>query len=353
VSDLSHPAYAVETGTKLWWDWSKAGRDGEPDAVAEAVRAEVLAGGEAAKGVPPQVLDGLRRVGTDPDVRTHYDKKKGLFLIARRQVPEYRWYDGTTARHAPGQRYDGPEPLPMNEPRGRPHDAHAKIWPFKVHRGVQPFDAKAHHLLVPHTFGPGGYWSTFDWERALRTGAEASGVPYSGERTWIATEMWWPQEHMVAPKADALRCIDCHGEGGRMDWALGTRAPWAGRRGQGLLSRGGGAVSPRPASVLALGALAGPRMRAAPSRRPLLDAAGDRVLRPAGPCPRCGPAQCHDAEFIEAHDFTRPSASTSAGPRARCPAAPVDTSAGPFGRWDPATNRRLPSRTMRASISGG
>jgi len=216
------PEYAVETGTKEWWDWSKAGRDGDPAAVAEAVRVEVLAGGEAAKGVPPRILDGMRRVGTDPDLRTHYDKKKGLFLIARRQVPEYRWYDGATARHVPGQHYDGPEPLPMNEPQGRPHDPRARIWPFKVHRGRQPFDGQDHHLLVPHTHGPGGYWTTFDWEKALRAGAAASGIPYSGTLDWISTAMWWPQNHMVQSKEKALRCADCHGTGGRMDWkALG------------------------------------------------------------------------------------------------------------------------------------
>ncbi len=192
------------------------------------------------------ILDALRRVGTDPDLRTHYDKKKGLFLVARRQVPEYRWYDGTTARHVPGQRYDGPEPLPMNDPQGRPHDPAAKIWPFKVHRGIQPFDAKEHHLLVPHTFGPGGYWSAFDWEKALVTGAKASGIPYSGSRAWISTAMWWPQNHMVQAKEKALRCTDCHGDRGRMDWkALGYAGDPSlegGRRQQGLVEgRTGGA----------------------------------------------------------------------------------------------------------------
>ncbi len=47
------PEFAVETETKMWWDWSKAGRDGDPEVLAEKVREEVLAGGEAAKGVPP------------------------------------------------------------------------------------------------------------------------------------------------------------------------------------------------------------------------------------------------------------------------------------------------------------
>lgn len=75
----------------------------------------------------------------------------------------------------------------------------------------------------------------------------------------------------------------------------------------------------------------------------LLDDAGDGVLesgRPVSPARTCG--QCHDVEFIERHDFhatlgadERRAPGTVAGGR------PWDTSAGPFGRWDPATNRRL------------
>jgi hypothetical protein len=242
------PRYAVETETKLWWDWSKAGRDGPPEEVAHALAREIAAGGDAARGVPAAVRAGFAAVGTDPDFHAHYDKKKGLFLLGRRQVPEYAWYDGTTTRHLPGERYDGPSPLALNRPGGRAGDPAAKIWPFKVHRGVQPFDGRDHHLLAPHTFGPGGYWSVFDWRKALEDGAKASGIPFSGEIDWMTTEMWWPQNHMVQRKEEALRCADCHGAGGRMDWAaLGYRddpARAGGREQVGLAPRAG-AGAPR------------------------------------------------------------------------------------------------------------
>ena len=66
------------------------------------------------------------------------------------------------------------------------------------------------------------HWKTFDWDLALESGAEAAGVPFSGEYGWTFTEMYWPQNHMVQTKERALRCADCHGPGGRMDWeALG------------------------------------------------------------------------------------------------------------------------------------
>ncbi len=218
------PRFAPEAATKLWWDWSLAGRDGDPERVAAALAREVASGGQAALHTPLAIRALFASSVADPggDLEAHYDRKKGLFLLGRRQTPEYRWYDGTARRHLPGQRYDGTEPLVMNAPGGSVRDARARIWPFKVHRGVQPFDLEARHLLVPHTFGPGGYWSAFDWDRALRDGAAASGVSYSGNAGWVSTEMYWPQNHNVTPKEEALRCADCHGAGGRMDWkALG------------------------------------------------------------------------------------------------------------------------------------
>jgi hypothetical protein len=210
------PRYAIETGTKLWWDWSKAGIDGDPEKVAHDLAARVVAG---EFDYPESVVAGFRRVGQDPDYHAHYNKKKGLFLVARRLVPEYHWYNRTTKRYQPGERYEGEPPLALNRPQGSARDPSAKIWPFKVHRGIQPFDLEHRHLLVPHTFGEGGYWSEFDWERALIEGATSSGIPYSGQRGWIYSEMYWPQNHMVQASDDALRCVDCHGANGRMDWA--------------------------------------------------------------------------------------------------------------------------------------
>ena len=48
---------------------------------------------------------------------------------------------------------------------------------------------------------------------------KASGLAYSGEYGFAETAMYWPINHMVAPKEKALKCDDCHGEKGRMDWA--------------------------------------------------------------------------------------------------------------------------------------
>jgi len=181
------PSMAVQTETKMSWDWSTAGRD----------------------DIKPE------------DPRT-YSKKKGTFTFAKGKVPEYYWYNGHSRRYIQGDKIDPDQVVAINEPIGRADDKSAKIWPFKVHRGSQIYDTVHRHLLVPKTFGKGGYWKEFDWDLANRLGSEATGLAYSGEYGFVRTAMYWPLSHMVARKDAALQCTDCHGKGGRMDWqALG------------------------------------------------------------------------------------------------------------------------------------
>ena len=137
-------------------------------------------------------------------------------------MPEYAWYDGRAERYLKGDAVDPDATTAINRPMGAARDPAARIWPFKVHRGKQVYDRNTLQLLVPKTFGEGGYWTDFDWDQALRLGSEASGLPYSGEYGFVATEMYWPLSHMVAPADEALQCADCHGPAGRLDFrALG------------------------------------------------------------------------------------------------------------------------------------
>lgn len=180
------PVMAVESPTKMTWDWSTAGKD-----------------------IP----------NADPH---EYLKIKGSFKYAKQVVPEYAWYNGTARRYISGETIDPTKVTRINHPIGGATDPKAKIWPFKVHRGKQPYDTEYNHLLIPKLAGPGGYWNDFDWEKACKLGAQESGVAYSGHLGFAKTEMWWPLSHMVSSSDKALQCTDCHGEGGRMDWtALG------------------------------------------------------------------------------------------------------------------------------------
>lgn len=200
------PSMGADLGTKTAWDWSTAGS-----------------------------ADTERRVG-DPH---EYLAIKGTFTWSYGAAPEYGWYNGLADRYLLGEAIDPAGVTRIAGPLGDVGDDTATLWPFKVHRGRQPYDVGAARLIVPRTFGEGGYWHTFDWESAARLGAETTGLPFVGPVGFAPTEMYWPLSHMVQSADHALQCADCHGPCGRLDWtALGYRgdpARHGGRARQGLL----------------------------------------------------------------------------------------------------------------------
>lgn len=182
------PSYARKAATKTDWDWSKAGDPNRPD---------------------------------DPH---EYLKIKGEFIYGKNIIPEYFWFKLKSRRYLLGDKIDPGQVTVLNDPLGDIRDKKAKIWPFKIHRAKQPFDSVNNYLLQPITSGKGGYWTEFDWDKALRLGAKATGIQYSGQYGFAETHMYWPLSHMVAPTRQALTCTDCHGEKGRMNWqALGYK----------------------------------------------------------------------------------------------------------------------------------
>jgi len=180
------PVTAKKEATKVAWDWSTAGQD-------------------------VQVSDPHK-----------YLKIKGSFIYARNTTPEYYWFNGNSSRYLKGDIIDPKQVTHINYPLGGIDDPQARIWPFKVHRAKQPYDVEFKYLIIPKTVGPGGFWTEFDWQKAAELGSRASGLPFSGKLGFAETDMFWIQTHMIAPKERALRCIDCHGDDGRMNWeALG------------------------------------------------------------------------------------------------------------------------------------
>jgi len=179
------PAMARKEATKIHWDWSTAGQD----------------------------------IPQDPH---QYLKIKGSFVYKKNHKPDHAWYNGTTRRYLKGDIIDPTQMTAFNKPNGSIRDPEAKIWPFKIHYGKQVYDKKYNYFLLPKTVGEGGYWTEFNWDKALRLGAESSGLPFSGEYDFAETSFYWTTTHMVSPKEDALRCVDCHSDNGRLDWvALG------------------------------------------------------------------------------------------------------------------------------------
>jgi octaheme c-type cytochrome (tetrathionate reductase family) len=207
------PEVAVRQATKTHWDWSTAGDDSREE-----------------------------------DVH-HYLKIKGSFAYQKNLRPEYRWYNGLADRYLLGDKITTNGSTPLNPPKGDIRDPQARIWPFKIHLARQPYDTQLLHLLQPVTSGEDGFWTHFEWDDALRMGAEITGTGYSGSYDFAATEMFWPQTHMVAPRERALQCQACHAENGRMDWdALGYAGDPIKQGGQGRMRATGGSTSPGPAN---------------------------------------------------------------------------------------------------------
>jgi hypothetical protein len=186
--------------TKMWWDWSTAGRKDQ-------------------HGKPLVIKDSE---GYDT-----YNFKKGDFRWEANVVPEYRWFNGRIDFSTMGAKIDDSAVVAINRVNGAYDDPDSRIWPFKVMRGRQPYDTQNKVLAVPHLFGKDSdaYWKSFDWGRAIKAGLAATGQTFSGEHGFIETEYYWPVTHMVAPKEQALACESCHSRDGRLAGLTGFYMP--------------------------------------------------------------------------------------------------------------------------------
>jgi octaheme c-type cytochrome (tetrathionate reductase family) len=185
------PEYAKVTATKMYWDWSTAGR------------------------LNP---DGSQIIKKDSHGHLLYHSKKGSFKYEQNVKPEYVWSNGKARHYLTGQKIDTTEVLKLNRLLGSYEDKSSKIIPVKVHRGKQIFDVENKYLIIPHLYGNDStaFWKNFNWDKAARTGMAAAGLPYSGKYSFVSTEMYWPVDHMVSPVEESLSCTDCHSRNGRL-----------------------------------------------------------------------------------------------------------------------------------------
>jgi hypothetical protein len=136
-------------------------------------------------------------------------------------VPEYRFWNGSSTIYEFGAAFERSESgrVLMAGPRGDITDSSAKIYPFKHHLAVQPYDVDTNKLL-PLKLDI--LFQTGDVDGAIEAGAEAVGWPLNNGYDFVETERFMGLFHEVSPAADALSCDRCHGENGRMDFdALG------------------------------------------------------------------------------------------------------------------------------------
>lgn len=189
------PTFAKVHATKMSWDWSAA---------------------EKGKAVEKEHGHKV------------YIPTKGRFTYANNVTPVYQWYNGSAGAYGLGDKMNPEKVTKLNYPLGSIKDKKAKIMPFKLHTGKQIYDTKNNYFITPKVFGYKGdteaFWENFDWVKAAEAGMKASGLTFSGEYGFAATETYWPINHMVNDKAGSLQCLDCHGDKGRLDWkALGYK----------------------------------------------------------------------------------------------------------------------------------
>ncbi|MCX7959465.1 MAG: cytochrome C, partial [Deltaproteobacteria bacterium] len=185
------PVYAKVNATKIYWDWSTAGRlkNGEPF------------------------------IEEDEDGNHKYMSVKGSFVWGKNLKPDYVWFNGTATHYLLGDRIKDPKsPLVLNPLYGSYDDAESKIIPVKIHTAKQPYDPENNILIMPKLYaenkGAGAFWKDFDWIKAAETGMKEQGLPFSGKIDFIETKMYWPVNHMVSVKEKSVRCEECHTRNG-------------------------------------------------------------------------------------------------------------------------------------------
>ncbi len=176
------PEFARVNPTKLSWDWSQAGK----------------------------LKNGKPYKSKDKFGKYDYMSIKGQMKWAKNLKPEYFWFNGVIKSVTAKEVIDPSLSVKVSWPIGSRDDNDARIYPFKIHRSVQPYDKINKRLLVPLLSGQDGYWSTLDWDRALRKGHKAVDLDFSGQFDFVETTYVFPITHMVAPKENVVSCTECH-----------------------------------------------------------------------------------------------------------------------------------------------
>jgi octaheme c-type cytochrome (tetrathionate reductase family) len=191
------PTFARVNPTKMSWDWSKSGK----------------------------LKDGKKYKTKDEFGKHDYLTIKGQMKWAKNVQPEYLWYNGVIKSTTAEDQIDLTSRVKLSWPEGDRQDPNSRIYPFKVHRGNQPYDKVHRTLLVPLLSSKEGYWDHLDWDRALTNGQKSLGLPYSGEFDFVETDYVFPITHMVAPKEQSLSCSECHAKDGRLTNLTGFYMP--------------------------------------------------------------------------------------------------------------------------------
>ncbi|WP_241085250.1 tetrathionate reductase family octaheme c-type cytochrome [Candidatus Vondammii sp. HM_W22] len=151
--------------------------------------------------------------------RATYKSIKGNFTYGENIQPMYAWFDGTMNYTTIDTKFDPSKgPIDINSFTGSHEDPGSRIYPFKRMHTTQPYDKGNNTLAYMHLWGndENALWGNYDFGKAIEAGMKKNNIPYSGEWGFVETYSYWPVNHMVAPKKDAMKCGQCHAKNGRL-----------------------------------------------------------------------------------------------------------------------------------------
>ncbi len=200
------PAFARGgVATKVDWDWRTAGKT--RDGAGYSEEGYVQGNGEH---------------------RHTYRSIKGNFKWGENVEPYYAWFDGVMKYTTIDTKFDPANaPIEVNALGGSADDPNSRIWPFKRMHTVQPYDKVNNTLVYTYLWGDDkeAYWGNYDFGKAIKHAMDEFKLPYSGEYGFIETYSYWPINHMVAPKREALHCSECHAADSRLAGIKGIYLP--------------------------------------------------------------------------------------------------------------------------------
>ncbi|MBF0110895.1 MAG: tetrathionate reductase family octaheme c-type cytochrome [Magnetococcales bacterium] len=203
--------------TMVHWDWRTAGHE--------------IGGSDI-----PEVLRTHGHSSQEVDVR--HTPNHGTTLWAENLTPRYAWFNGKVEYMGLKEKLKTADLAQVNRIFGSARDPDARIWPFKRMFAMTPFDPINRTLVVNHLIKSDAddreaFEVSYDWRMSVAAGMKEADAPFSGQVGFIRAVMHFPLTHMIAPKEEALKCRECHRDGGRMDGIEGIYMP--GRRNNPLL----------------------------------------------------------------------------------------------------------------------
>ena len=151
------------------------------------------------------------------------NKYSATITMGQDVQPVYAWFNGRTRITLMGEavKPDDDGVVTLMKPEGSRKDKKAKIHAFKLHQATVPL-LQDRGWLIPLAVDE--FFIDGDLDKAVTDGCEAAYGIANPSYEWIPVRRYMGIFHEVQPAARALACLDCHREGGRMDWAaLGYR----------------------------------------------------------------------------------------------------------------------------------